>query len=150
MIDKRKKAQAAMEFLMTYGWAILAAIIAIGVLAYFYFSPGDLGSGIAAVGTPFVLDAHNVKTDGVNLGLRNGGQESLTITGVTVTIGSTICEPVAAPGLLASGATVDVAAACVLTVGDNIKGDIVVTYTKAGSAIELTSTGTVSNKVIAA
>lgn len=29
-----KKGQAAMEFLMTYGWAILAAIVAIGVLAY--------------------------------------------------------------------------------------------------------------------
>ena len=27
-----KKGQAAMEFLMTYGWAILAAIIVIGVL----------------------------------------------------------------------------------------------------------------------
>ncbi len=36
------KGQAAMEFLMTYGWAILAAIIAIGVLSYFgIFSPGN-------------------------------------------------------------------------------------------------------------
>lgn len=35
-----KKGQAAMEFIFTYGWAILAAIIAIGVLAYFgVFSP---------------------------------------------------------------------------------------------------------------
>ena len=32
---KNKKGQRAMEFLETYGWAILAAIIAIGVLAYF-------------------------------------------------------------------------------------------------------------------
>ena len=31
----QKRGQAAMEFLMTYGWAILAAIIVIGVLAYF-------------------------------------------------------------------------------------------------------------------
>ena len=37
---KSKKSQVAMEFLMTYGWAILVAIIAIGVLAYFgVFSP---------------------------------------------------------------------------------------------------------------
>jgi len=38
-----KKGQAAVEFefLMTYGWAILAAIIAIAVLTYFgVFSPG--------------------------------------------------------------------------------------------------------------
>jgi len=29
------KAQAAMEFLMTYGWAILVVLVAIGALAYF-------------------------------------------------------------------------------------------------------------------
>lgn len=35
-----KKGQMALEFLMTYGWAILSAIIVIGVLAYFgVFSP---------------------------------------------------------------------------------------------------------------
>lgn len=30
-----RKAQAAMEFLMTYGWAILAVLVMIGALAYF-------------------------------------------------------------------------------------------------------------------
>ena len=30
-----KKSQAAMEFLMTYGWAILVVLVAIGALAYF-------------------------------------------------------------------------------------------------------------------
>jgi hypothetical protein len=30
-----KKGQAAMEFLLTYGWAILAALVVIGALAYF-------------------------------------------------------------------------------------------------------------------
>ena len=30
-----KKAQAAMEFLMTYGWALLVVLAAIGALAYF-------------------------------------------------------------------------------------------------------------------
>ena len=30
-----KKSQAAMEFLMTYGWAILVVMVAIGALAYF-------------------------------------------------------------------------------------------------------------------
>jgi len=31
----KKKGQAAMEFLMTYGWAILVVLIVIGALAYF-------------------------------------------------------------------------------------------------------------------
>ena len=32
---KHKKSQAAMEFLMTYGWAILVVLAAIAALAYF-------------------------------------------------------------------------------------------------------------------
>ncbi|MBN1275688.1 hypothetical protein JXA12_05365 [Candidatus Woesearchaeota archaeon] len=38
-----RKGQAAMEFLMTYGWAILVVLAAIGALAYFgVLSPGKL------------------------------------------------------------------------------------------------------------
>jgi uncharacterized protein (UPF0333 family) len=32
---RHKKGQAAMEFLMTYGWAILVVLVVIGALAYF-------------------------------------------------------------------------------------------------------------------
>lgn len=35
IFNKQKKGQAAMEFLMTYGWAILVVLAAIGALAYF-------------------------------------------------------------------------------------------------------------------
>jgi uncharacterized protein YpmS len=35
---ENKKSQMATEFLMTYGWAILFAIIVIGILVYYYFS----------------------------------------------------------------------------------------------------------------
>ncbi|MFA6424697.1 MAG: hypothetical protein WCW64_00760 [Phycisphaerae bacterium] len=39
----KKKSQAAMEFLMTYGWAIMVVLVAISALAYF----GVLDSKIA-------------------------------------------------------------------------------------------------------
>ncbi|MBI4150302.1 hypothetical protein HY488_02765 [Candidatus Woesearchaeota archaeon] len=40
---RERKAQAAMEFLMTYGWAILVVLVVIGALAYFgVLSPGRL------------------------------------------------------------------------------------------------------------
>ena len=59
-----KKGQAAMEFLMTYGWAILAAIIAIGVLAYFgVFSPGRLVGSTGALNAPFNMDAFALVSD---------------------------------------------------------------------------------------
>ena len=34
LIKRQKKAQAATEFLMTYGWTILATILALGVMMY--------------------------------------------------------------------------------------------------------------------
>ncbi|MAE13374.1 hypothetical protein CMO92_02305, partial [Candidatus Woesearchaeota archaeon] len=40
---KIRKGQAAMEFLMTYGWAILVVLAAIGALAYFgVLSPDNI------------------------------------------------------------------------------------------------------------
>ena len=35
IITKSKKSQATMEFLMTYGWAILIVLTAIAALVYF-------------------------------------------------------------------------------------------------------------------
>lgn len=35
MAKRQKSGQAAMEFLMTYGWAILVVLVVIGALAYF-------------------------------------------------------------------------------------------------------------------
>ena len=149
---KGKKGQAAMEFLMTYGWAILAAIIAIGVLAYFYFSPGDLGANAAVLNAPFYVEAWNADTADINLGIKNNGQDTLTVAEVSVSVtGGATCTTAAAPGAVSSGATMDVAAVCdaALTAGDNFKGDIVVKYTRGASTVQLTSTGSISTKVVA-
>ncbi len=41
-LQKGKKGQAAMEFLMTYGWALLVVLVAIGALAFFgVLNPGQ-------------------------------------------------------------------------------------------------------------
>jgi len=153
---KDKKGQAAMEFLMTYGWAILAAIIAIGVLAYFYFSPGDMGANAAVLNAPFYVEAWNAgahDTAGtVGLGIKNNGQDTLTISEVKVTVtGGATCTTGSAPGDVASGAISDIVATCDagLTAGANFKGAIAVKYTRGLSTTVLTSTGSVSTKVVA-
>jgi len=134
---------------MTYGWAILAAIIAIGVLAYFgVFSPGKYVSGSAIVNAPFYVNAWNVKSSaGVKLELQNNGPESFTIQVVEVTncgtndtemsVGSDVFKEVLIPCSPA------------LTEGDNFKGDVTITYRKSGSTVDLTSTGTIAEKVTA-
>lgn len=157
----RKKGQAAMEFLMTYGWAILAAIIAIGVLAYFgVFSPGKYVSGTAIVTPPFYVNAWNVDDSdgGVNLELKNNGGDSYTISAVSITsatVGgttSTCTATATTPAILPAGVKGTVLIPCTgvtAGAGDNFKGDITITYRKADSTIDLTSTGTIAEKITA-
>ena len=156
-----KKGQAAMEFLMTYGWAILAAIIAIGVLAYFgVFTPGKYTSGTAIVTTPFYVNAWNVDDSdgGVNLELRNNGGDQYTVSAVSIssaTVGgadSTCTSTVTTPAAISAGSLGTVLLPCTGVTGgegNNFKGDITITYRKAGSGIDLTSTGTIAEKVTA-
>jgi len=155
----KKKGQAAMEFLMTYGWAILAAVIAIGVLAYFgVFSPGKYVSGTAIVTPPFYANAWNIDVSdaGVNLELKNNGGETYTVSTVGITSATaggaeSICTAtVTTPAAIDTGEVGIVLIPCTgLTAGDNFKGDVVITYTKVGSTISLTSTGTIAEKVVA-
>jgi hypothetical protein len=80
-----KKAQAAMEFLMLYGWAVLGVLAAIAVLAYFgLLSPDKLlpekctiDSGITCIGA-------KVQTGQITLVLLNSNQKPLTITGISI------------------------------------------------------------------
>lgn len=141
-----KKGQAAMEFLMTYGWAILAAILAIGVLAYFgVFTPGKYTSGSSLVTAPFYVNAWNAKTGGVTLELQNNGGETYEIQSVVVANCGTESTKV---NVSASSKSTKIIA-CALTQGDNFKGDITITYKKLGSSVDLTSTGSITEKVTA-
>ena len=153
-----KKGQAAMEFLMTYGWAILAAIIAIGVLAYFgVFSPGKYTTGSTVVNPPFYANAWNVQAEvggvgsnsGIILELRNNGGEDFEIQSVDVAG----CGTFSTPTTVATGALQAFTIDCgtnVLVEGASFKGDITITYLKEGtSTVELTSTGTIAEKVTA-
>jgi len=156
-----RKGQAAMEFLMTYGWAILAAIIAIAVLAYFgVFNPGRYTSEMCQVSAPFTCDDNSIaRAAGVDIILRNGGDEDFTVTNITVSN----CNDV--PLLLtavpiASGKTATVTAACTdatgvahnLGVGTAFRGNIDITYhkTNVAGARELTATGSITRKKVTA
>ncbi len=144
-----KKGQAALEFLMTYGWAILAAIIVIGVLAYFgVFSPGKYAPSACAVTAPFYCNAYNAKASaGVTIELKNNGGETYTVTGVSVAN----CGSSSPNIIVAADAVSAITVACipVLTEGNSFKGDVTVTYTKSGSTTALTSTGSISQRVTA-
>lgn len=92
-----KKGQAAMEFLMTYGWAILIAIIAIAALiAFGVLNPGKASTNTCGTGNALTtnLGCKELKavenagaTDGLNVVLSNGLGANLD--GVNVTMATT-------------------------------------------------------------
>ncbi|HHI04254.1 MAG TPA: hypothetical protein ENL45_01785, partial [Candidatus Woesearchaeota archaeon] len=90
----KKKAQAAMEFLMTYGWAILVVLIVIGALAYFgVLNPQNLLPEKCTLPVGLSCDEHVVRAsstsganDGtINLIITNGIGEGIIFTEMNVT-----------------------------------------------------------------
>ncbi len=144
-----KKGQAAMEFLMTYGWAILAAIIAIGVLAYFGIFNLSAPSQ-ATVSAPLYANAWDIDAtaDDVILEIRNNGGETLNITNsaITVTDPSAGTCTDSTDYLVATGdlQTLTISCAIGLNPDDSFRGDIVITYRRPGSGVDLTSTGQIT------
>ena len=148
----QKKGQAAMEFLMTYGWAILAAIIAIGVLAYFgVFSPGQYVGSSAIVTAPFYANAWNVAggtASIVQLELQNNGGETLEVRNLLLSDvdGGTCGSGSGYVGNVTSGSLQTVSITCSgISSGETFKADITITYRRSGSSLDLTSTGSITD-----
>ncbi|MCP4651414.1 MAG: hypothetical protein GY853_15215 [PVC group bacterium] len=87
-----KRAQAAMEFLMTYGWAILVVLVVIGALAYFgVLSPQnllpekcELQMGLNC--KDYIISQGGAASDGtITVNLENGMGQGILITAMTAT-----------------------------------------------------------------
>jgi uncharacterized protein (UPF0333 family) len=147
---RNKKGQAAMEFLMTYGWAILAAVIAIGVLAYFgVFNPAKWTPKACVINSPFGCQDYVVNTTGVYLMLTNGQGEDLTVNSVGVTGCTTNTNSNAGWTLPASGVAQYVQlTGCTVPSGSKFKGDITVSYRKvSGGTFDQTAVGSITAQV---
>jgi len=135
-----KRGQAALEFLMTYGWAILVVLAAIAALAYFGVLSPDrflpekctMPSGLAC------LD-FRATGSGVDLILQNSfGFDMNTIV---TTINGTGCNAAAAgPASLINGNQGTYTAICSPSQG-KFKGEIIVTYVNQGSGLSHSKTG---------
>ena len=146
----QKRGQAAMEFLMTYGWAILAAIIAIAVLAYFgVFSPGKYMSNICTIAAPGSCDEYSITTSGITLVIRNGLGDIMAVSSVNVTGCGSTASVTPTTSIPDGGiGTATVPCAPVLTAGNKFKGDITITYKKGTSGtIDQKVTGSISGRV---
>lgn len=151
-----KRAQAAMEFLMTYGWAILVVLAAIGALAYFgVLNPSRLVPDRCSVAAGF--DLKDCKADQQNLTISLYNGQGVDLTAVNVTINSTLgsdvtCNGVVVVGSLANGQTSSLTALCGFgatapALGARLDADITITYQKSGEQLSHSTTGKIQRKV---
>ena len=136
-----------MEFLMTYGWAILAAIIVIGVLAI-YFRPENLAPNSVLIGAPFTDTKAQVSVGSIQIEIPNNVGVSLNVTSVGINLTSPVgitCTADTSLGILAPDTKAISTPSCSgLTAGDRIRGTVTVKYIEPDSAIVQKATGSIN------
>jgi len=87
-----KKGQAAIEFLMTYGWVLLVVLIAVSALAYFgILTPGENLPETCLFFPGIACDSFKVDPNGVTIMISNGWGKNLENVSFTI-MGSGPCE----------------------------------------------------------
>jgi hypothetical protein len=140
----KKRGQAAMEFLMTYGWAIM--IILVVVAALYYLGLFDAASPARAdFGTgPIMAQDIRITDNGVKLIVKASGITFATVTSMTVDGQS--CGITDEDISQASRSSYDLVCPMSLTRGKKVTGEIKTTYTSIGG-LSHTVTGTFSGDV---
>ena len=139
---------------MTYGWAILVVLVAIGALAYFgvlapdKFLPSKctLPAGIACI------DHKASSTAGVTVVLRNGLGYDMSVVKVRINGCSTTADAAGATAITNGekenyAYTVVACTGTTLTSGSKFNTDFTVTYTISDTGLEHISKGSITTRV---
>lgn len=138
------KAQAALEFLMTYGWAILVVLVAVGALAYFgvlspdKFLPAKciLSSGLACIdhkATATQLVVRTTNSLGYDITINElKAQQCTAQTGLS--------------NVLANGASTTFTLTCTNS-GSKYNGQFNITFTNVETSIQHTNQGQITSRI---
>ena len=140
-----KKSQAAMEFLMTYGWAILVVLAAIAALAYFgVLSPEKFLPEKCLIETGFTCLSSKVESAQSTIVFANGYGRTVMID--RVDIGS--CSKTFTNTLQSEDQATFVLTGCNNgDVKEVFKGDIVIKYTEKSTNLSKTAYGILNTKI---
>ncbi len=149
-----RKGQAAMEFLMTYGWAILVVLGAIGALAYFgVLNPTKFLPEKCIMETGFTCISSKVEPDKITLILSNGIGKNIDVYSISVKTPQTTCtanfDPV---NNIVTGeqAVLNWSGCANGLVGESFKASVQLSYTErnpGGYVINKTALGDLAVKV---
>ena len=147
---RKKKAQAAMEFLMTYGWTILIVLLVVAALVYFdVLNPSKfLPSTCSLQG--FNCEDFAATTSGISLYLINNIGDDLNITSVQIgdyTNTTSIYVRIGDPVSIVLTYTGEGGEDDKLAPGDRLKESIKINYTTETSGISHTNVGDIATIV---
>lgn len=143
----KEKAQAAMEFLMSYGWAIFTVLIVIGALAYFgVLSPDKFLPERCSLPSGITCLDFNVETARIVLVLQNNFGSTITIERVEVTKKNNgLCFSAEAVVLKNDEKAIIAILDCNNgDIGEKFIGYINITYTKEGTLPHLMKGGIIA------
>ncbi len=134
-----RKGQAAMEFLMTYGWALLVVLIAIGALAFFgVLNPSKFLPNSCSLAPGFACSDFKASASTANIiiVIQNGLGDNLYTTSLALSGSQPNCDGAFTSGGLTAitlndGASTQFSLACpglAGTKGTKLKGDLIITY----------------------
>jgi hypothetical protein len=145
------KGQAAMEFLMTYGWAILIVLAAMGALSYFgVLTPDKFLTDKCLISNGFNCPQFKISPVQIQFEIKN--TQGVDLSGIDITLygrlGNTTCI-VANPTIpsMATGATTGLLTFNCPVSGDRFTGDINIVYTRSGETISHNASGSITAKV---
>ncbi len=140
------KGQAAMEFLMTYGWAILVVLAAIAALAYFgVLSPEKFLPEKCIIQPGIACVSHKVEPTKVTLVISNGLGRTIIVDSIAVGSCSGTFSDTMTSGTdknFVIGGTCDNGVA-----KEKFKGDITLGYTEKDTNLTKTAYGNLNTKV---
>ena len=141
-----KKSQAAMEFLMTYGWAILVVLAAIAALAYFGVLSPEKFLGEKCILEPGLACVSN-KVEPTKVTIVIAQNKGRTVIIDSITVGS--CSGTFSETMLSgTDHTFVVGGACSNGISkDKFKGDITIGYTERDYNISKTAIGSLNTKI---
>ena len=143
VLERSRSGQAALEFIMTYGWAILVVLVAVGALAYFgvlspdKFLPSKctLQSGIACID-------HKATATSLTMVVQNSLGRDITVNSVN----AASCTALGSQGTLSNGGQATYTLVCVNS-GSKYNGQANITYTVIDTSIQHTNQGQITTTI---
>ncbi|MBI2671158.1 hypothetical protein HYX18_04250 [Candidatus Woesearchaeota archaeon] len=145
-----KRGQAALEFLMTYGWAILVVLIVIGILWSFIGNPADIlgDKCILPAGSSLFCEDQKAEQGSATVLVRNGLAETINVNSIELTEKQCKDKTFTQPSISPGATTTFIVECSSIQQGEYVRSSLKVNYDVVGGLTNKTATGRLIVKAV--